>query len=121
MLFLLLPLLLLAILVFLLFAAHRMRLAEEKAVTGVLRKSCEYDALILDAFPIRPVVFHAPNIWLRVRIFPENEPPRVIRFVYESTCLDWADLYAGNRIRIEVNPDRPDYVVIISSRQSVTT
>ncbi|QRR01999.1 hypothetical protein [Dyadobacter sandarakinus] len=95
-----------------------MRARQERCLANTLRNGREFDGIILDVFPIRPIVFHAPNVWLRVLIFPEKGEPHEIRFVYESTCLEWPTLFAGNHIRVAFDPCHPEHVHILSPQQN---
>ncbi|PSL26553.1 hypothetical protein [Dyadobacter jiangsuensis] len=95
-----------------------MLVRENRKLKRVLKTGREYEALILDAQPVRPSIFNTENIRLKVQILAEK--PLVVTFDYDASYPEWRELVTGKVIRVDVDPTDPQNVLIIrkSSRPS---
>ncbi|MGG7661059.1 hypothetical protein [Dyadobacter sp. BHUBP1] len=95
-----------------------MLVRENRKLKRVLKTGREYEALILDARPIRPSIFNTENIRLKVQILAEK--PLVVEFDYDASYPEWRELVAGKVITVDIDPADPHNVLIIrkSSRTS---
>ncbi|WP_291208939.1 hypothetical protein [Dyadobacter sp.] len=91
---------------------------ENKKLKRVLKNGKEYEALILDAQPVRPSIFNTENIRLKVQILMDK--PLVVEFDYDATYPEWRELMTGKVIKVDIDPADPHNVLIIrkSSRPS---
>ena len=91
---------------------------ENRKLKRVLKTGKEYEALILDAQPVRPSIFNTENIRLKVQILMDK--PLVVEFDYDATYPEWRELMTGKVIKVDIDPADPHNVLIIrkSSRPS---
>lgn len=95
-----------------------MRLREKSKLKRVLKNGREYEALILNAQPVRPSIFNTENIRLKVQILTEK--PLVVEFEYDASYPEWRELMTGKVITVAVDPADPHNVLVVrrSSRPS---
>lgn len=91
---------------------------ENRKLKRVLKNGRQYEALILDAQPLKPSIFNTENIRLKVQILTEK--PLVVTFDYDATYPEWRELVTGKVITVDVDPADPHNVLIVrkSSRPS---
>lgn len=91
---------------------------ENRKLKRVLKNGRQYEALILDAQPLKPSIFNTENIRLKVQILTEK--PLVVTFDYDATYPEWHGLVTGKVITVDVDPADPHNVLIVrkSSRPS---
>ena len=91
---------------------------ENRKLKRVLKTGKEYEALILDAQPVRPSILNTENIRLKVQILMDK--PLVVEFDYDATYQEWRELMTGKVIKVDIDPADPHNVLIIrkSSRPS---
>lgn len=88
-----------------------MRVRESRKLKRVLKNGREYEALILDARPIRPSIFNTENIRLKVQILARK--PLVVEFDYDASYPEWRELTTGKVITVTMDPADPHNVLVV--------
>jgi len=91
---------------------------EHRKLKRVLKNGRDYEALIVDARPIKPSIFNTENIRLKVQVLTEK--PLVVEFDYDASYPEWRELITGKVITVAIDPADPHNVLVVrrSSRPS---
>ncbi|GGM99127.1 hypothetical protein GCM10010967_36360 [Dyadobacter beijingensis] len=95
------------------------QMRESRKLKRVLKNGREYEAIILEAWPINPSVFYTENIRLKVQIL--SETPVVVEFDFDASFPEsQRELVVGKVITVDIDPADPRNVLIVrkSSRPS---
>ncbi|ACT94246.1 hypothetical protein [Dyadobacter fermentans] len=88
-----------------------LQIREHNKLKRVLRNGRQYEALILDAQPIKPSIFNTENIRLRVQIL--SEKPVVMEFNYDAPYTEWRELTTGKVVTVDIDPDDQRNVMLV--------
>ncbi len=88
-----------------------MQMRDSRKLKGVLKNGREYEALILNAQPVKPSIFSTGNIRLKVQIMTEK--PHVMQFDYDASYPEWRELMTGKVITVDIAPADPHNVLIV--------
>lgn len=85
-------------------------LRENRKLKQLLKDGCEYEAVILQAMRIKPLLLSTKNVRLKVQILAEK--PIITEFDYDASFFEWRELVTGKIITVDIDPNDPTNIII---------
>lgn len=88
--------------------------AEHRKLRQVLKNGREFEAVIVEARPVRPSVLRPENVRLKIQLLAEKSVE--IQFDYDASYPEWRELAIGKIISVDVDP--ANHRVVLVTRKS---